>query len=85
MARISESTNKLTHITYTNIDDFLNILRPYYFGDKIVNDIMMQNDYIFSFLDEYANLYHRLVLKTAEEHTEVLRRIHDYGYLVVVI
>lgn len=85
MVKISESINKLTHITYTDIEDFLNILRPYYFGDKVVNDIMMENDYIFSFLDEYANIYHRLVLKTAEEHTRALRRIHDYGYLVVVI
>lgn len=85
MFKISESTNKLIHTTFTNVEDFLKVLSPRYCGDKIVNDIMMDNDYIFSFLDEFANRYFRLVLKTSEEHSEALKRIVECGYLVVVL
>lgn len=79
------SVSKLTHITFINIEDFLKVLSPRYCGDRIVNDIMMENDYIFSFLDEFANIYYRLALKTLEEHSEALKQIVKSGYLVVVL
>ena len=78
------SINKLTHITFTNLEEFLSVLSSHC-GDKIVNDIMMDNDYVFSFLDEFANVYFRLSLKTSEEHSEALRRIVSLGFVVVVI
>ena len=84
MARISEFMNKITHITFTNVNDFLDALPPHCVG-KIVNDIIMDSCYIYSILDEPANMYYRLVLKSFAEHGEALRRIVKNGYIVVVI
>ena len=81
---ISMLKQRVTHITFTNLEEFLSVLSSHC-GDKIVNDIMMDNDYVFSFLDELANIYFRLSLKTFEEHSEALRRIVERGYLVVVV
>lgn len=81
--------NKITHITYTDIDEFINILQVLKndkcCGDKVVNDVMMDDSYILTFLDEGVNIYYRLVIKTFEQHDIALKKICKIGYLVVVI
>lgn len=79
--------SKITHITYTRIEDFVNQLKLHRnrLYEGVVNDIMLENDYIFSFVDDCKSLYYRLTLKTFEEHDKALREIVKCGFVVVVL
>lgn len=87
MSRISESTSKLTHVTYTDIDSFviqLDFCRGA-ISEKVVNNVILEDYYVLSFVDEYKSLYHRLVLRNFKDYDFVLRELVKRGYLVVVV